>query len=116
MGTSSGSNIHQQSSSKMLPLRQQPRPGGLQTSLSLVSSDTRLSPEEPRSNSDQIRESPTESASSRETWPTADAIMAKKMMENGKGENDCPEQSVIRRVSIADKISLREIARERELI
>lgn len=113
MGTSSGSNIHQQSSSKMLPPRQQPRPGGLQTSLSLVSSDARLSPEEPRSNSDQIRESPTESASSRETWPTGDAIMAKKMMENGKGENDCPEQSVIRRVSIADKISLREIARER---
>jgi hypothetical protein len=97
----------------MLPPRQQPRPGGLQTSLSLVSSDARLSPEEPRSNSDQIRESPTESASSRETWPAADAIMAKKMMENGKGENDCPEQSVIRRVSIADKISLREIARER---
>ncbi|KAG6662954.1 OBERON-like protein [Carya illinoinensis] len=113
MGTSSGSNIHHQSSLKMLPPRQHPRPGGLQTSLSLVSSDARLSPEEPRSHSDQIRESPTESASSRETWPTADAIMAKKMMENGKAENDCPEQSVIRRVSIADKISLREIARER---
>lgn len=113
MGTSSGSNIHHQSSSKMLPPRQQPRPGGLQTSLSLVSSDARLSPDEPRSNSDQIRESPTESASSRETWPTADAIVAKKMMENGKAENDCPEQSVIRRVSSADKISLRDIARER---
>lgn len=113
MGTSSGSNIHHQSSSKMLPPRQQPRPGGLQTSLSLVSSDAHLSPEEPRSNSDQIRESPTESASSRETWPTADALMAKKMLENGKGETDCPEQSVIRRVSIADKTSLRDIARER---
>lgn len=113
MGTSSGSNIHHQSSSKMLPPRQQPRPGGIQTSLSLVSSDPRLSPEEPRSNSDQIRESPTESASSRETWPTADAIVTKKMMENGKAENDCPEQSVIRRVSSADKISLRDIARER---
>ncbi|KAG6658939.1 hypothetical protein I3843_04G184800 [Carya illinoinensis] len=113
MGTSSGSNIHHQSSSKMLPPRQQTRPGGLQTSLSLVSLDARLSPEEPRSNSDQIRESPTESASSRETWPTADAIMAKKMMENGKAENDCPDQSVIHRVSIADKISLRDIARER---
>ncbi|KAL4619927.1 hypothetical protein ACB098_06G083200 [Castanea mollissima] len=113
MGTSSGSNIHHQSSSKMLPPRQQPRPGGIQTSLSLVSSDPRLSPEEPRSNSDQIRESPTESASSRETWPTADAIVTKKMMENGKAENDCPEQSVIRRVSSADKISLRDITRER---
>ncbi|KAF3969694.1 hypothetical protein CMV_006531 [Castanea mollissima] len=97
----------------MLPPRQQPRPGGIQTSLSLVSSDPRLSPEEPRSNSDQIRESPTESASSRETWPTADAIVTKKMMENGKAENDCPEQSVIRRVSSADKISLRDITRER---
>ncbi|KAL0001520.1 hypothetical protein SO802_015301 [Lithocarpus litseifolius] len=113
MGTSSGSNIHHQSSSKMLPPRQQPRPGGIQTSLSLVSSDPRLSPEEPRSNSDQIRESPTESASSRETWPTADAIVTKKMMENGKAENDCPEQSVIRRVSSADKLSLRDVTRER---
>ncbi|XP_065873383.1 OBERON-like protein [Euphorbia lathyris] len=114
MGTSSGSNIDHQPASKMLPPRQQPRPGGLQTSLSLVTSDPRLSPDapEPRSNSDNIRESPTESASSRETWPTADAVMAKKM-ENGKTENDCPEQSVIRRVSSADKISLRDIARER---
>lgn len=112
MGTSSGSNIHQQPSSKMLPPRQQPRPSGLQTSLSLVSSDARLSPEEPRSNSDQIRESPTESASSRDTWSAADAITAKKM-ENGKTDNDCPEQSVIRRVSSQDKISLRDIARER---
>ncbi|GLT27432.1 hypothetical protein SLA2020_024290 [Shorea laevis] len=114
MGTSSGSNIHQQHSSKMLPPRQQPRAGGIQTSLSLVSSDHHQSPDaqEPRSNSDNIRESPTESASSRETWPTADAIVAAKM-ENGKVENDCPEQSVIRRVSSADKISLRDIARER---
>ncbi|PON88469.1 Protein OBERON [Trema orientale] len=112
MGTSSGSDIHHQSSSKMLPPRQQPRPGGLQTSLSLVSSDARLSPEEPRSNSDHIRESPTESASSRDTWPTADPVTAKKM-ENGKADNDCPEQSVVRRVSSADKISLRDIARDR---
>lgn len=112
MGTSSGSDIHQQPSSKMLPPRQQPRSGGLQTTLSLVSSDARLSPEEPRSNSDHIRESPTESASSRDTWPTADPVMAKKM-ENGKADNDCPEQSVVRRVSSADKISLRDIARDR---
>lgn len=111
MGTSSGSDIHHQPSSKMLPPRQQPRPGGLQTSLSLVSSDARLSPDEPRSNSDHVRESPTESASSRDTWPTADAVMAKKM-ENGKADND-PEQSVVRRVSSADKISLRDVARER---
>ncbi|KAL9457357.1 hypothetical protein AB3S75_006409 [Citrus x aurantiifolia] len=114
MGTSSGSNIHNQPSSKMLPPRQQPRSGGLQTSLSLVTSDPMLSPDgqEPRSNSDNIRESPTESASSRETWPTGDTVNGKKM-ENGKSEIDCPEQSVIRRVSSADKISLREIARER---
>ncbi|XVF31885.1 hypothetical protein REPUB_Repub17cG0033100 [Reevesia pubescens] len=98
----------------MLPPRQQPRPGSLQTSLSLVSSDPRLSPDtqEPRSNSDNIHESPTESASSRETWPTTDVVTAKKM-ENRKIENDFPEQSVIRRVSSADKITLRDIARER---
>ncbi|KAK7299854.1 hypothetical protein RJT34_10682 [Clitoria ternatea] len=96
----------------MLHPRQQSRAGGLQTSLSLVSSDPRLSPEDPRSNSDNLRESPTESASSRETWPTADAITAKKM-ENGKAEIACPDQSVIRRVSTADKISLQDIARER---
>ncbi|KAK2648407.1 hypothetical protein Ddye_015896 [Dipteronia dyeriana] len=114
MGTSSGSNIHHHSSSNMLPPRQQPRSGGLQTSLSLVTSDPVMSPDgqEPRSNSDNIRQSPTESASSRETWPVADAVMAKKM-ENGKADIDFPEQSVIRRVSSADKISLRDVARER---
>ncbi|KAK4270197.1 hypothetical protein QN277_023264 [Acacia crassicarpa] len=112
MDVSSGSNINQQSASKMLPPRQQSRAGGLQTSLSLVSSDPRLSPEEPRSNSDNIRESPTESASSRETWPTAEATAGKKM-DNGKAENDFPEQSVIRRVSSADKITLQDIGRER---
>ncbi|XP_022727695.1 OBERON-like protein [Durio zibethinus] len=114
MGTSSGSNINQQHLSKMLPPRQQPWSGSLQTSLSLVSSDPHLSPDaqEPRTNSDNVHESPTESASSRETWPIADAVAAKKM-ENGKTENDCPEQSVIRCISSADKITLRDIARER---
>lgn len=114
MGTSSGSNIHHQPSSQMLPPRQQPRSGVLQTSLSLVTSDPLLSPEmqEPRSNSDNVRESPTESASSRETWSTTDAVLAKKL-ENGKADIDRPEQSVIRHVSSADKISLREVARER---
>ncbi|XP_044493691.1 OBERON-like protein [Mangifera indica] len=114
MGTSSGSNINQQSSYKMLPPRQQPLSGGLQTSLSLVTLDPMLSPDgqEPRSNSDNVRGSPTESASSRETWPTADASTAKKM-ENRKTEIDCHEQSVIRRISSADKISLRDVARER---
>ncbi|KAK9018012.1 hypothetical protein V6N11_001002 [Hibiscus sabdariffa] len=114
MGTSSGSNVNHQHSSKMLPPRQQPRSGSLQTSLSLVSSDPRLSPDahELRSNSDNIHESPTESASSRETWPTADAVAAKEM-KSVKTENDCLEQSVIRRVSGADMITLRDIARER---
>ncbi|KAK8541647.1 hypothetical protein V6N12_014274 [Hibiscus sabdariffa] len=100
--------------SKMLPPRQQQQPGSLQTSLSLVSSDPHMSPnaQEPRFNSDNIHESPTESASSRETWPTADAVAAKKMLD-GKTENDSTEQPVIRCLSSADKISLRDIARER---
>ncbi|KAF9590399.1 hypothetical protein IFM89_034192 [Coptis chinensis] len=93
----------------MLPPRQQPRPTGLRTSLSL--SDACGSPdlqEPPGSNSEQVRESPTESASSRETWP------AGKRVENEKeGENDVLERPVIRRVSCSDKISLRDIARER---
>ncbi|KAG6787204.1 hypothetical protein POTOM_008839 [Populus tomentosa] len=98
----------------MLPPRQQPCAAGLQTSLSLVSSDLHLSPDaqEPRSNSDNIRESPAESASSQETWPTVDAMMKKKM-ENDKVDNDCPGQSIIRRISGADKISFRDIAGER---
>lgn len=114
MGTSSGSNIHNQPQSTMLPPRQQPRTGGLQTSLSLVSSDGRASPDpqEPRSNSDQVRDSPSESASSRETWPTAEALMGKKLA-NGKTDNDIPEQSVIRRYSNLEKLTLRDIARER---
>ncbi|KAL4323629.1 hypothetical protein GQ457_11G004150 [Hibiscus cannabinus] len=114
MGTSSGSNINHQPMSKMLPPRQQQQPGSLQTSLSLVSSDPHMSSnaQEPRFNSDNIHESPTESASSRETWPTADAVTAKKLL-NGKTENDSTEQPVIRRLASADKISLRDIARER---
>lgn len=114
MGTSSDSNFQHPHSSKMLPPRQQPRVGGIQTSLSLVSSDPHLSsdPLEPRSNSDNMRESPTESASSRETWPTANAAVVRKL-ENGKSDNDYPEHSAIRHVSNADKISLRDIARER---
>ncbi|KAK8654025.1 hypothetical protein V6N13_128005 [Hibiscus sabdariffa] len=40
-------------------------------------------------------------------------LLQEKKMEIGKTENDCPEQSVIRRVSGADKITLRDIARER---
>ncbi|XP_059662886.1 OBERON-like protein [Cornus florida] len=114
MGASSGSNINHQPTSNMLPPRQVPRPSGLHPSLFLASPDVHVSldPQEPRSNSDQVRDSPTESASSRETWPTADGIMAKKL-ENGKAENDSPEHSVIRRVPSSEKISLQDIARER---
>ncbi|KAL7130438.1 hypothetical protein ABFS83_13G134100 [Erythranthe nasuta] len=115
MGTSSGSHFNNQSS--MLPPRQQPRPGGggLQTSLSLVSPDACGSPNihERGSNSDQVRESPSESASSRETWPTADALVAKKMEKEKERENGFAEHSVTRRISNSDKISLRDVARER---
>ncbi|XP_057513580.1 OBERON-like protein [Actinidia eriantha] len=115
MGTSSGSHFHHQPSPKMLPPRQQPRPGGVQTSLSLVSPDACGSPnlQERGSNSDQIRESPSESASSRETWPTADALMAKKLEKEKEGENGFAEHSVIRHISSSDKMSLRDVARER---
>lgn len=114
MGGSSGSNIHNQPVPNMLPPRQLPRSSGLYPSLFLASSEPHTSPDpqERRSNSDQVRESPTESASSRETWPTGDGIMTKKP-ENVKADNDFPEQSVIRRFSTTDKISLQDIARER---
>ncbi|KAL1217229.1 Protein OBERON 2 [Cardamine amara subsp. amara] len=98
MGTSSGSNHPHQ----MLPPRQQLRTGGLETALSLVSSD-----QEPR-------ESPTESASSQETWPLGDAVTAKKTVKNQKIESESQEQhTVMHHVSNADKISIRDIARER---
>ncbi|XP_010943847.1 OBERON-like protein isoform X1 [Elaeis guineensis] len=116
MGTSSGANFHQQPTSTMRPPRQHPRPAGLHTSLSLASSDAGGSPDgqEPGSNSDQGNDSATESASSRETWPIetnrSDAMVVKKV---DKEENDCLETQVLHRVSRADKLSLREIARER---
>ncbi|XP_058070647.1 OBERON-like protein [Magnolia sinica] len=120
MGTSSGANFQQQPPTKLLPPRQQPRPSGLQTSLSLISSDARGSPDtqEPGSNSEHVRESPSESASSQETWPMEnnrpEPIKAKKLeKEKEEGESYCPEQSVIRRVSSAEKITLHDVARER---
>ncbi|GFY91627.1 potyvirus VPg interacting protein [Actinidia rufa] len=115
MGTSSGSHFHHQPSPKMLPPRQQPRSGGVQTSLSLVSPDACGSPnlQERGSNSDQIRESPSESASSRETWPTTDALMAKKLEKEKEGENGFAEHSVMRHISSSDKMSLRDVGRER---
>jgi len=92
----------------MLPLRPEAQVRGLQTSLSLVSSDPLRSPDEPGSNSDNLRESPAESASSQETWPTA----AAKKMENRKTEINSLEQKVIHRVSGAGKVTLQDIARE----
>lgn len=115
MGMSSGSHFNHQPSPKMLPPRQQPRPGGLQTNLSLVSSDACGSPnlQERGSNSDQVRESPSESASSRETWPTPDALVGKKMDKEKEKENGFAENSVVRHISSSDKMSLQDVARER---
>lgn len=115
MGMSSGSHFNHQASPKMLPPRQQPRPGGLQTNLSLVSSDACGSPnlQERGSNSDQVRESPSESASSRETWPTPDALVGKKMDKEKEKENGFAENSVVRHLSSSDKMSLQDVARER---
>lgn len=113
MGTSSGANFNHQPSPKMLPPRQHPRATGLQTSLSLASSDAA----EPLSNSDQGHDSPSDSTSSRETWPIetnhSNSIAAKKLDKEKEGENEYPEPPVIRRVSTVNKLSLREVARER---
>ncbi|CAI9259890.1 unnamed protein product [Lactuca saligna] len=89
----------------MLPPRQQPKSGVLHTSLTLVPGEACGSPniQERGSNSDQIRDSPTESASSRETWPTPDPLTISKPLE--------AEHSVIRHIT--DKMSLRDISRER---
>lgn len=116
MGTSSGSHFNNQSSPKMLPPRQQGRSGVLHTSLSLVPPDASGSPnfQERGANSDQVRESPTESASSRETWP--DPLIVSKQQEREKAkENDNAfiDHSVVRHVSGLDKMSLRDICRER---
>ncbi|ONK59828.1 uncharacterized protein A4U43_C08F11240 [Asparagus officinalis] len=110
MGASSGANFNHQPPPKMLPPRQHPRPSGLQTSLSLASSDAA----EPLS---QGHDSPTDSTSSRETWPIennhSNSIIVKKLDKEKEGENEFPEHQVIRRVSSVNKLSLREVARER---
>lgn len=105
----------------MLPPRQQLRTGGgLETTLSLVSHDGH----EPRSNnnSDTVRrESPAESASSQETWPLADPATAKKSPvvrqktepDSSSQEQQQQQQPVMHRVSSADRVSVRDIARER---
>ncbi|TMW99133.1 hypothetical protein EJD97_002997 [Solanum chilense] len=93
----------------MLP----PRPSGLPPSLFLSSSDTRASTgnHDPGMNSDQNRESPAESANSRDTWPVIDAATQVKL-ENQKAEDGYYEQSVTHRPASANKVSLLDIARE----
>ncbi|XP_020574549.1 OBERON-like protein [Phalaenopsis equestris] len=116
MGTSSGANFDQQDLPKMLPPRQHPRSLGLQTSLSLASSDAFGSHDirELQSNSNQAHDSPSDSTSSRETWPVeTGGVDLKSAFKEKEGESDFPEPQVIHRVSIADKLSLREVARER---
>ncbi|XBI79405.1 hypothetical protein VPH35_088877 [Triticum aestivum] len=126
MGTSSGANFHQQPPPQgMLPPRHGARAPSLQTSLSLASSEQVGSPEmqEPVSNSDQGHDSATESASSRETWPVdpehsnaaaASSGGAVKKVEMEKDiRNGIPKLQVIRGSSRIDRVSLREIARER---
>lgn len=112
MGVSSGSNTQNQPSPNMLPPRQFPGSSGLHPSLFLAASVGQASTDsrDHKSNSDHVRDSPAESASSQETWPTAKTILAK---ENDKAENDYSKTSIIRRFSDSDKISLRDIASER---
>ncbi|KAJ0443369.1 putative chromatin regulator PHD family [Helianthus annuus] len=117
MDSSSGSHFNNQPSPKMMPPRQQVKSGVLHTSLSLVPPpDAFGSPnvQERGPNSDQVRESPTESASSRDTWP--DPLIVSKQMEREKQkepENNFTENSVTRHISRLDKMSLRDICSER---
>ena len=67
---------------------------------------------DPRLVPNEVRESPTESASSRDTSPAADGLVMKKL-ENDRNEKDCFEQSVVRRIFMGDKITLRNVAEER---
>lgn len=115
MGISSGANFDHQPSPKMLPPRQHPRSLGLQTSLSLASSDANGSHDmqEQLSNSDQAHDSPSDSTSSRETWPVETGRSVSLAVKEKEGESDFSGPQVIRRTSIADKLSLREVARER---
>ncbi|CAN4110171.1 unnamed protein product [Withania somnifera] len=62
-------------------------------------------------NADQHRESPAESANSKDTWPVIDASTQVKL-ENQKAEDGYYEQSVIHRSATANKVSLLDIARE----
>uniref|UniRef100_A0A0D6QRP0 OBERON-like protein n=1 Tax=Araucaria cunninghamii TaxID=56994 RepID=A0A0D6QRP0_ARACU len=127
MGTSSGASFQQQQpQQQMPPPRQLSRNAGLQTSLSLASSDVCGSADlrGPLSNPDHVRESPSESASSRETWPAeqtkgegaAEHSRYEKEIEREKEteeESERPEQTVVHRVANSDRILLRDVAGER---
>ncbi|XP_073385597.1 OBERON-like protein isoform X2 [Physcomitrium patens] len=91
-----------------------------QTSLSLASSDGRVGTgiEPGWAGSTQLRESPTESASSRETWPTQG--ISQQDMTGGQGHNEEledgdeeeAEQKVVQRVNTSNRIQPRDIIQE----
>ncbi|CAN6479027.1 unnamed protein product [Victoria cruziana] len=124
MGTSSGANFQPQ-----IPAVR--RSGVLHTSLSLMSTDAvSAARPEPGSNSDPGEDSPTESASSRETLSAhhsrEDAVAGAGLElsstskrtpvkeeggEDGTGHG-ATNQSVIRRLTCSDRLSLRDVAGE----
>ncbi|CAA7387914.1 unnamed protein product [Spirodela intermedia] len=122
MGTSSGANFHQQQPPLMVPpLQQHPPPGSLQAAFTLIPTDSagRSSKgHEYACKSDHGNDSPSESESSRETWPietnrSAGALVVKKSEKEKEEESESPEQKVVRRISTMDKLSLRDVVRER---
>ncbi|XP_062203682.1 OBERON-like protein [Phragmites australis] len=123
MGTSSDANFHQQPPTQgMLPPRHGPRPSGLQTSLSLASTEQVGSPDmqEPGSNSDQGHDSATESASSRDTWPVepnqsngaAAGGVVNKVDKEKEVANGISKLQVVRGASRVGRMLLREVAQE----
>lgn len=90
-----------------------------QTSLSLASSDGRAGAgtEPAWASNSQHRESPSESASSRETWPTQG--VSQQDMTGGQGHNEEVEEvdeeadhKVVQRVNTSNRIQPRDIMRE----
>lgn len=132
MGTSSGANFNQQQPPILIPPHQQTQrqqqqhhPTGISISSGNIHSSTHMPVAQIMgsgihpSNSDQAaNDSQTESASSHETWPIdsnhADQNLVKKVEKEGENEyNASTDQQVIRRISPAEKLSLREVAKER---
>jgi hypothetical protein len=127
MGASSSPKFHhhqqQPSPQGMLPPRHGPRSSGLQTSLSLASSDQVGSPDmqEPNSNSDPGHDSATESASSRDTCPTepnqsnggGGPGVVSKVEKEEEVVNGVSMLPVVRGPSRVGGMLLQEIARKR---